>query len=111
MLAFTRMNAALANCTMDQDAMTSAMAGRGDQPCEGCDTPVSDPRHQISSACAAHCASAEQPTAVAAGLVISKIERVAFVLPHLVLDARPTGLEGPPSGAPPRRILLHSFLI
>jgi hypothetical protein len=110
-LAFAQANMALASCAMDSSTMASAMAGTSDKPCDGCDTPLTDSRAQISSVCATHCASAVQPTAVPAPLALPTIQSVVLVLPRQVFDARPTGLDGPPSGAPPHRILLHSFLI
>jgi hypothetical protein len=110
-LAFAQVNVALASCAMDSGMMASAMAGTADDPCKGCDTPLSQPNDQISSVCATHCATAVQPTAVPAAVTLPTIQRTVRVLQHLVFDARPTGLDGPPSGAPPRRILLHSFLI
>ena len=110
-LAFAQVNVALAACAMDSGMMASAMAGTADDPCKGCDTPLSKPADQISSVCATHCATTDQPTAVPATVPPPAIQRIVRVLPRLVFDARPTGLDGPPSGSPPRRILLHSFLI
>jgi hypothetical protein len=110
-LAFAQVNVALASCAMDNGMTASAMAGTADDPCKGCDTPLSQPNDQISSVCATHCATTDQPTAVPAAITLPAIQRSILVLPRLVFDTRPTGLDGPPSGAPPRRILLHSFLI
>jgi thiamine pyrophosphate-dependent acetolactate synthase large subunit-like protein len=110
MLGFTQLNVALASCAMDGSAM-AAMAGTGDDPCKGCDTPLANSHDQISSVCATHCATADQPAGVSAVLTVPAIQRAALVLPHLVFASRSTGLDGPPAGAPPRRILLHSFLI
>ena len=111
MLALTQVNAALASCAMDGGTSAMAMAGTNDNPCDGCDTPLNNPHDRISSVCATHCATGDQPAAVPAGLSLPTIHRPAYVLPRWFLDARPTGLDGPPSGAPPHRILLHSFLI
>ena len=110
-LAFAQVNVALAGCAMDSGMMASAMAGAADDPCKGCDTPPANSRDQIFSVCATHCATADQPAAVPAAVTLPTIQRTVLVLPRLVFDARPTGLDGPPSGALPRRILLHSFLI
>lgn len=110
-LAFAQVNVALAGCAMDRGMMASAMAGTAEHSCGGCDTPLADSRDQIASVCATHCATNDQPAAVPAAVTLPAIQRSVLVLPRLVLDARPTGLDGPPSGAPPRRILLHSFLI
>jgi hypothetical protein len=109
LLALVQANAALASCPMANAAMPAAMAGEA--PCEGCDTMPLDTHDQIPSVCAAYCASSDQPAAVAATIVLPSPQRQALVLPRFVPDARPTGLEAAPSGAPPHRILLHSFLI
>jgi hypothetical protein len=111
MLAFAQANMAWASCAMDAGMMASVMAGAGDDPCKGCDTPPGDSRDQISSVCAAHCATGDQPAAVPAALMLSRTDVAVLTLPHRIFEARPTGLDGPPCGAPPRRILLHSFLI
>jgi len=110
-LAFAQVSVALASCAMDSGMMASAMADMADHPCNGCETPLTDSRDQIASVCATHCATNDQPSAVPAAVALPAIQRTVRVLPRPVFDARPTGLDGPPSGAPPRRILLHSFLI
>ena len=110
-LAFAQLNVALANCAMNGSMMMQATAGTPDKPCEDCDTPLGSPRDQIPSLCATHCATDAQPAAVPAAMALSQTEVLILVLPRRIFEARPTGLDGPPSGAPPRRILLHSFLI
>ena len=110
-LAFAQINVALASCAMGSGMTMPAMAGTADMPCDGCDTPPADSREQIASVCATHCATGAQPASVPAAVSAPKIRQAVLVLPRLVFDARLTGLDGPPSGAPPHRILLHSFLI
>lgn len=110
-LAFAQVNVALASCPMDSGMMAAPMAGQADHPCGDCDTPVSNSHDQLSSVCATHCATSDQPASVSAPIVLPAIRQPVLVLPRPVLEARATGLDGPPSGAPPRRILLHSFLI
>src|SRR6266446_1632387 len=100
-LAFAQVNVALASCAMDSGMIASVTAGTADDPCKGCDTPPGNSSDQISSVCATHCASADQPAAVPAAVTLPAIQRSVLVLPRLVLDARPTGLVGSMTGAPP----------
>ena len=111
LLALTQVNAAFAHCAMGGGMTVMAMVGTNDNPCDGCDTPLDNPRDQISSICATHCATGGQPATVAAAFSLPTVQRSVFVLPRLIVEASRTGLDGQPSGAPPRRILLHSFLI
>jgi hypothetical protein len=112
-LAFAQVNVAMASCATGGGmmAMSMSMAGASDKPCDGCETPLNTPQQQLSSVCATHCATGDQPAAVSAALGVQSIQQPVLVLPRLVPRSRPTGLDAPPSGAPPRRILLHSFLI
>jgi hypothetical protein len=109
--AFTQVNAAMASCAMGGGMTAPAMTGMAGEPCDGCDTPLNNPRDQMASVCATHCATGAQLGAVTAAISVPTIQRTAFVLPRPVLRARATGLDAPPPGAPPRRVLLHSFLI
>src|SRR5258706_7354060 len=110
-LALAQVNTALASCAMDRAAMTMAMTAPSDTTCEGCDSPLST-SDQVASACASHCVTSEQPAAFAQAIaVLSPSVSPVLLLPRRAFEVRSTGLDGPPSGAPPRRILLHSFLI
>jgi hypothetical protein len=108
-LAFAQVNAAIASCAMGGGMMS--MTGASDTPCEGCDTPLDNPQDRLTSVCATHCATVGEPAAVSAALSVPAIDQPVLLLPRVVPRPRPTGLDAPPSGAPPRRILLHSFLI
>jgi hypothetical protein len=110
LFVFAQVNVALAACSMDSGMLGQVMASTGDGPCGDCGTTGSDHAALSSNLCVAHCTSDLQ--LAGAGVIIVA---AAPTLPALVVR-RPevplrTGLDGPPSGAPPRRILLHSFLI
>ena len=104
-LAFAQLNAVLAApCPM-------TMAMSMDMPCEDCDTPLQSAHNDMPSVCATSCATGEQPGAVAALAVLPAIQQAVLVLKRPPNYERASGLEAPPSGAPPHRILQHSFLI
>lgn len=105
-LAFAQLNGAFAApCPM-----SAAMSM--DLPCDDCDTPLQSAHNDMPSVCATACATSEQPGAVTPALVLPPLAQpVLLLLKPAPLDQRATGLAGPPSGAPPHRILLHSFLI
>ena len=104
-LAFAQLNGAFAApCPM-----SAAMSM--DMPCDDCETPLQSAHNDMPSVCATTCATSEQPGAVAAAFVLPPPAQPVLLLRPAPLDQRATGLAGPPSGAPPHRILLHSFLI
>jgi hypothetical protein len=114
LLAFAQINVALAGCFMDRGSLAPATATSTDMdaPCDGCSMPPSGTADQISNACIVHCTSDLQLTTAATPLVFNAIEVPIFVVPRF--EAPPparSALDGPPVAAPPRRILLHSFLI
>jgi hypothetical protein len=107
LLVFAQGAVALAACSMER-GMIAHVAMASDEPCANCPSPAAQAQNE--NLCVAHCTSDLQ----LAGLTVSLVRGPA-PLPALVVN-RPTalpstGLDAPPSGAPPRRILLHSFLI
>ena len=113
LLAFAQVDVALAGCFMDRGSLAPVAATSPDKDpaCDGCSMPPSG-ADQISNACIVHCTSDLQLTSTATPLVFNAIELPLFVLPRFEFPppAR-SALDGPPVAAPPRRILLHSFLI
>jgi len=107
LLVFAQGAVALAACSMER-GMTAPIAMTADGHCADCPSPATQARN--GNLCVAHCTSDLQ----LAGLTVSLV-RGPVQLPVLVVSRPtallPTGLDVPPSGAPPRRILLHSFLI
>ena len=110
-LAFAQLSTASASCFMDRGSMGALMSAEGTMPCEGCDTAPSSAA-ALRNLCVAHCtadlqsfAGAQVPMCCAARLPVLTIpppER-SLVPKTRVVGAHP--------GAPPPRILLHSFLI
>jgi hypothetical protein len=107
LLAFAHGSLALAACGMDRGSMAQAMV-MSDMP--DCDSAVGD-APAPGAVCASHCSSDLQFPGLQVPLV-----RGAATVPVLVVEMRERHFEGaqlaaPPHPAPPRRILLHSFLI
>lgn len=109
-LGFSHASLSLADCPIERGALAQAVEPANEHGC--CAVSVSGFQSLYGNRCVAHCTSDLQLSGLATALVRSPAD-----IPVLVLetyDPRPTGsggLEAPPPGAPPRRILLHSFLI
>src|SRR4051794_2092203 len=111
LFALGPVSAALASCPMGMSGeMMSMMAMDADHPCEGCDTSLNDSRDLAPSVCATHCATQDQPAAFSAAAPLPAVAQPVLLL-RVSFEAGPAGFGNPPSGAPPRRILLHSFQI
>lgn len=110
MLAFAQASVAFANCPMERGAM-APMLQEG-EPCGGCETEFKPYFPQFANRCVAHCTADLQNVGPEVALVQAFRAAPLFVV-EVVPDDKFTlaGLEGPPPGAPPRRVLLHSFLI
>ncbi|MGQ0546696.1 MAG: hypothetical protein ACT4P3_15390 [Betaproteobacteria bacterium] len=110
LLGFAQASLSLADCPVERGALALAMAPAGEDGC--CGASVSGFDSLYGNRCVAHCTSDLQLAGLAVALVRSPAD-----LPVLLLERRddrgspPTGLQAPPPGAPPARILLHSFLI
>ena len=107
LLAFAHGSLALAACDMDRGSMAQAMAMPDMPDCDGAMGDAPAP----GAVCAAHCSSDLQFPGLQLPLV-----RDAATVPVLVVELREHHFDGslfaaPPHPAPPRRILLHSFLI
>jgi hypothetical protein len=110
LLAFAQASVALAGCPMERGAM-SAMLQTG-EPCGTCETEFKPYFPEFANRCVAHCTADLQNAGSAVALVRSPGEPpLLVVLPAPEARSLDSGLEAPPPGAPPRRILLHSFLI
>ena len=105
--AFGQASVAFAACGMNRAAMAQAMAMPGDQTCDECPTAGAD---AVTALCVAHCTVDLQitaaPDAVAAPAVAGPLTAIA--VPRFRSPPIPAYLS---PGAPPRRILLHSFQI
>ncbi len=109
LLVFSQASVALAACSMDRGTMAQAMTS--DDACTDC---VSAPGRvaPIRNVCLAHCTSDLQLAGIAIALAAAPADLPVLMVARPGLRSTPrTGLSTPPSGAPPHRILLHSFLI
>jgi hypothetical protein len=103
LLAFAQGSVAFAACSMERGTVAPAMAMASDEPCAECGT---------SNLCAAHCTADLQLAGVAVSIVRGPADLPVLRIARPAIGPAPhTGLHAPPPGAPPRRILLHSFLI
>ena len=107
LLTFAHGSLALSACGMDRGSMAQAVAMPDMPDCNSAadDAPVP------GAVCASHCSSDLQFPGLQLPLV-----RDAATVPVLVVELRERHFDGalltaPPHPAPPRRILLHSFLI
>ena len=112
LLAFAQASVAFSGCSMDRGTMSPAMAADKDESGADCETPMTETSPQNVNLCALHCTWDLQVAGVAVALLRSPADLPILTVasPHAVPAPR-TGLHAPPLGAPPHRILLHSFLI
>ena len=92
--------------------MGSAMAADDGESDADCETLMTATSPQNANLCALHCTWDLQIPSVSVPLLMSPADAPILTvnLPHAAPAPR-TGLRAPPSGAPPHRILSHSFLI
>jgi hypothetical protein len=112
LLAFAQASVAFSSCSIDRGTMSPVMAADNDESGADCETPVTETSPQNANLCLLHCTWDLQVAGVAVALLRSPADLpiLTVALPRAVPAPR-TGLHAPPSGAPPHRILLHSFLI
>ena len=112
LLAFAQANVASYACTMDRGAMGPGMGTAADGPGADCDAPMAATKSRDASLCAVHCTWDLQAAGVAlASIGMPGNSPIFTVARSRETPAPRTGLYVPPSGAPPLRILLHSFLV
>ena len=111
LLAFAQASVAFSGCLMDRGAMGPVMAADNDESAGDCETPITT-TPSSANLCALHCTWDLQVAGVAVALLRSPADLpiLTVALPRAAPAPR-TGLLAPPSGAPPHRILSHSFLI
>jgi len=112
LLTFAQASVAFSSCSMDRGTMNTAMAAGNDKSGADCEGSVTDAVPQNANLCALHCTWDLQVAGVAVALLRSPADLpiLTVALPRAAPAPR-TGLRAPPSGAPPHRILSHSFLI
>ena len=112
LFTFAQAGVAFSSCSMDRGTMGSAMTADNGESDADCETPMAAASPQNANLCALHCTWDLQIAGVAVALLGSPVDVPILTvdLPHAAPAPR-TGLRMPPSGAPPHRILSHSFLI
>jgi len=111
LLAFAQGSTAFATCSMERGTAAPAMAMAPDEACADCGAATSG-ASKYPNLCVAHCTSDLQLAGVAASIVRGPADLPVLRIARPEIGPAPrTGLHAPPPGAPPRRILLHSFLI
>jgi len=112
LLAFAQASVAFSSCSMDRGTMSPVTAADNAASGADCETPMTETSPQNANLCALHCTWDLQVAGVAVALLRSPADLpiLTVALQHAARAPR-TGLYAPPLGAPPHRILLHSFLI
>jgi hypothetical protein len=105
--AFGQAGVALAACGMDRGAMAQAMAMPADDTCDDCAKAATE---SINALCVAHCTADLQLTAAAPDALPGPAIVDSAIAVGFPRFRSPPVLALPP-GAPPRRILLHSFQV
>jgi hypothetical protein len=110
-LALAQVNVAVAGCLTERggSSMSSMVLTSSDMqaPCDGCQAP-----EHMSNACVLHCTSDPQLTRSFESSVVPGIERPFYRIARIEERSHAHwALDGPPVAPPPRRILLHSFLL
>ena len=109
-LAFAQASVVLAACSMDRGSMASMLEMA--QGCGSCEPQADGEVAQSANRCVAHCTADLQLGGSTVALARSPAYVPVLLLPPVDRLASPhTGLDQVPPGTPPRRILLHSFLI
>jgi hypothetical protein len=108
-LVFAQASVAVAACTMERGSLAPMLEMV--DGCE-CETQLKPDAPQYANRCVAHCTADLQLSGSTTALVRSPAYLPVLLLPPFERLASPrTGLQAPPPGSVPHRILLHSFLI
>lgn len=109
LLAFAQASVALAACPMERGALAPML--QAGEAWGDCDAEFKPYFPQFANRCVAHCTAELQNAGPAAALLRSPGEPPVLVVPAAHPPTLHGGLAAPPAGAPPVRIVLHSFLI
>ena len=112
LLGFAQASVAFAACPLERGTLSHMIAPQDGEPCDDCATSVTGFDSLYANRCLAHCTADLQLTGDAVAIVRGPGDAAILHAPRADLRlAILTGLDGPPPGALPSRILLHSFLI
>lgn len=110
--AFAQASLAYSACQLERSSLSKAIRPAAAAVHRDCESPIVTDWTKYPNRCLMHCSADLQTVGAAVALI-----RAPAAAPVLVLDwpeervAMHTGLDAAPAGAPPLRILLHSFLI
>lgn len=112
LLLFAHASFVLSACQRERGSLAQMIAApAAEEGCVHCGTVVANNDALYANRCFAHCTADLQVAGEPVVLAQSAADTPVLLLPPEVLQPPDTGLDGAPPGAPPRRILLHSFLI
>jgi len=110
-IAFAQASFAYSACLMERGRLAGSIGSFEPQPCDD-GMPAVKAWTKYANRCLAHCTADLQAAGDPVALVRSPAREPVLSLVILVpLPLARAGLEASPPGAPPLRILLHSFLI
>lgn len=112
-LAFAQANVAVAACAMDRGMLAAAMAMPAGEECGACEMPKQQSAMESMNVCVAHCTADLQQVSEPVVMMVPGFAfvTVLFVAQQPAAPPSSKGLTAAPPGAPPHRVLLHSFLI
>lgn len=111
-VAFAQASLAYSACQLERNSLSKAIRPAAAAVHRDCESPIVTEWTKYPNRCLMHCSADLQTVGAAVALI-----RAPAAAPVLVLDwpqeraAMHTGLDAAPAGAPPPRILFHSFLI
>ena len=113
LLLFGQFNIAFSGCLMDRAEMQLPMVEGDDAPpCDGCGAMNGGGQPVVTSSCLSHCtADLQKPAVPVSWDTAPTAVRVLIIPDAAVVPDRLPDILVPPRIAPPRRVLLHSFLI
>lgn len=110
-VAFAQASLAFSACQLERGRLAQAIGVSDERPCDD-GVVVAKDWTKYTNRCLAHCTADLQTTGGAVALVRNPAVEPVLLLERMeLLPVAGTRLEIPPLGAPPMRILLHSFLI
>ena len=111
-LAFAQASVSFASCPMERGTLLREIAIGQAESCELGGMYMTHSAPQNANRCVMLCTADLQLAGLPTALVRSAADAPVLLVPRAEWASAPdTGLEVPPPGTPPLRILLHSFLI
>lgn len=109
--SFAQASVAFSACQVERGQLAQTIGTPDNRPCED-GVVMAEAWTKYTNRCLAHCTADLQATGAAVALVRSPAFAPVLLLVRVASPpVADTGLDAPPLGAPPSRILLHSFLV